>query len=154
MTPLVSLREHRLRVEAPPALCFQVVASAGRTMEQRSEREKVVRFETQVRGTTIVTTELLRLDPPNRIDYRWLDGPLPAVEETIDFAADDGGCMLRYRGRFRTPHRGLRGRIEAVLIRRMFDRPVREHLAEAKRIAEARARRSRVFARERAGEAP
>lgn len=148
MGRIVELPEERARVEAPAELCFQVVAAAGTTLEERSDREKLVEFRTDLRRRELVTVELVYLDPPNRIAYRWVEGPLRHVKETIDvLSRSEGGCELRYRGRFETPHRGIRGAIEGWIIRRMFGRAVREHLASAKEIAEARTGRSHVFPR-------
>jgi hypothetical protein len=149
MGRIVELPEESARIGAPAELCFQVVAAAGTMLEERSDRERLVEFRTDLRGRELVTIELVYLDPPNRIAYRWVEGPLQHVEETIDvLPRPEGGCELRYRGRFETPHRGIRGVIEGWIIKRMFAPAVREHLERAKEIAESRAERSHVFRRE------
>lgn len=148
MGRIVRLPERRLRIEAPAELTFQVVSSAGTILERRSDDERVVEFHAQVRGRPVVTTELVRLDPPRRIDYEWLTGPLQNVRETISVSPAEGaGCALGYEGSFETPHGGLVGLVESFVVRRAFDRAVREHLREAKHLAEARASRSKVFRR-------
>lgn len=137
-----------MRIGAPAELTFQVISCAGKTIERRSDHERVVEFKAEIRGRSVVTTELVRLHPPRRIEYRWLTGPLPLAQETISVLPAKGrGCDLWYRGSFETPHGGLVGIAEAIVVRRMFDRAVREHLREAKQLAEARASRSIVFGR-------
>ncbi len=144
----VALPNRAVPVEAAAELTYQVVSSAGHTRERRGDRERIVEFHTEVRGRPVVTTELVRLDPPHGIDYRWLEGPLKAVEERIEVTpVDPHRCELRYRGRFETPHGGLVGLVEGWVIRRMFDRAVRDHLDSAKHLAEERAKRSKLFRR-------
>lgn len=142
----VALPDRAISVDAAAELTYQVVSSAGHTRERRGDHERIVEFHTEVRGRPVVTTELVRLDPPYGIDYRWLEGPLPAVEERIEVApVDRDRCELRYRGRFETPHGGIVGIVEGWMIRRMFDRAVRDHLDTAKQLAEERAKRSKLF---------
>ena len=142
----IVLPDRSFSVEAPAELTYQVVSSAGRTLDHRGDRERIVEFRTEGRGRPVVTTELVRLDPPHGIDYRWLEGPLPAVEEHIDVVpTEPNRCELRYRGRFETPHGGLVGIVEGRVIRRMFDRAVGRHLQLAMQLAEERAKRSKVF---------
>lgn len=137
-----------MRVQAPPDFVFQLVASGGRVVERRSEHERLVEFTADIGGRSIVTMELVTLDPPTRIGYRWITGPLPAVEETIDVVPiDEDSCDLVYAGRFRTPHGGLRAIAERRAIRRTFARVVHEHLLDAKRLAEERAERSKRWTR-------
>lgn len=139
-------------IRAPQELCFEVVAAAGRRLEKRSKNEWVVEFTTRVGDRTVTTVELLILDRPTSIDYRWLEGPLPEVEETISFSALDAATTrLDYRGTFRLG-RGLLGwLIGVVRVKPLFDRLVAEHLEQAKEVAEARAARSQVHATKRRG---
>lgn len=137
-----------MRVAAPRPLCFEVVAAAGKTIEVRSDSERVVEFETAHGGRAIRTVELVRLTPPERIDYRWIEGPLPAVEETIFFEeAGPRETALVYTGRF-APGRGARAwLVGPFFVRRSFNRLVAEHLETAKDVAERRAQRSLVYPR-------
>jgi hypothetical protein len=147
----VALPGRTVSVEAAAELTYQVVSSAGQTRERRGVHERVVEFHIEVRGRPVVTTELVRLDPPYGIYYRWLEGPLPAVEERIEVTPVEAHrCELRYRGRFETPHGGIVGIVEGWMIRRTFDRAVRDHLYTAKQLAEERAKRSKLFWRARA----
>lgn len=142
-----SLPERRVRVRAAPALCYQVVSSAGRILERRSPTERVVEFDAVAGGKRVVTKELVRLDEPGRrISYEWLEGPLPFVQESIDVEAlPDGSAELRYRGRYATKRGPIQCLLGMLFVRRVFDRAVREHLAQAKQIAERRAARSKLF---------
>lgn len=144
----IALATQRVYVEALRELCFEVVAATGEIVEKRTDDERVVEFVSEHRGKTIRTIELVKLEPPERIHYRWLEGPLPGVEEEIAFEVAEDGCTeMTYRGRFRPgrgPFRWLLGRL---YVKRVFDRLVREHLDQGKQAAERRAVRSRVYDR-------
>jgi hypothetical protein len=141
----IGLKERRVRVEAPRALCFEVVAAAGTTRQVLSETEKIVEFRTDYRGREIVTVERLVLDRPGKIDYRWIEGSLPEVTETISF--DEVGPRttdMIYQGRF-APRRGpLQWLIGRLAVKPAFDRLVLEHLNQGKEVAERRAARSKL----------
>lgn len=104
-------------------------------------------FETHARGKRFRTRELVRLDEPSRrIDYTWIEGPLPFVEETIAVQPLlDGSSELHYQGRYATGRGPIKCLLGKIFVRGAFDRAVREHLAEAKAVAERRAVRSKVF---------
>lgn len=138
----IQLARQGVTVAAPRGLCFEVVASAGETLEERPDGAKVVRFTTELRRRQVPTTELVVAEPPDRIRYRWLEGPLPEVEEAISFKEAGGATELVYEGRFR-PGRGLiRWLYGRVVVKPVFERLVRQHLQQAKDVAEGRARRS------------
>ena len=97
----IELATQRVTIQAPKALCFEVIAAAGETVQKRSDTERVVDFDLEHKGQLIKTRELLNLRPPDAIDYRWLDGPLPFVEETISFEArGDRTTDMIYEGSF------------------------------------------------------
>ena len=145
---MIELPARTVEIEAAPSLVFEVIAAGGRTIEERSPTERIVAFRSQVSGRTIETVEHVTLYPPERIEYIWLEGPLPAVRESIAVApAAHGSSRIRYEGRFQ-PAGNLIQRLAArVVVRRAFDRAVRAHLAEVKRLAEERAARSHVHPR-------
>jgi hypothetical protein len=148
----IGLKDRCVRVEAPRGLCFEVVAGAGRTRDVLSETERIVEFRTDYKGREVVTLERIELDPPVSIDYRWIEGPLPDVTETISFEeVGPRTTDMRYRGRF-APRRGpfswLVGRF---VIKPAFDRLVLELLNQAKEVAERRAARSRLYGASGAG---
>jgi hypothetical protein len=141
----IALATQCVRVEAPRDLCFEVVAAAGKLVEKRSQTERVVEFVSEHKGKTIRTLELVKLEPPERILYSWLKGPLPGVEEEIAFEVAADGCTeMTYRGSFRAGAGSLRWVMGRLYVRRVFDRLVREHLDQGKRAAEQRAARSHV----------
>jgi hypothetical protein len=141
----IGLKERRVRVRAPRALCFDVVGAAGTTRRVLSETEKIVEFRTDYRGREIVTLERLVLDRPARIDYRWIEGPLPEVTETISFEElGPRTTDMIYRGRF-APRRGpLQWLLGRLVVKPAFDRLVLEHLNQGKEVAERRAARSKL----------
>jgi uncharacterized protein YndB with AHSA1/START domain len=78
----VKLDHQVIVIDAPSELCFEVVATAGRRLEKRSDTEWVVEFVTAAGGRDVRTVELLTLDRPHAIYYRWLEGQLREVTET------------------------------------------------------------------------
>ncbi len=147
------LSDQSVVVDAPRKLCFEVVAAAGRRLEKRSEKEWVVEFRTLAGDREFRTVELLTLERPSVIHYRWLEGPLPEVHETIRFVPlDHNRTRLAYSGRF-SVGKGLLGWVIGRLrVKRLFDRLVIEHLQQAKEVAERRAMRTRVHPRSTEGE--
>ncbi|MBA3430964.1 MAG: hypothetical protein H0U16_05725 [Actinobacteria bacterium] len=144
----MKLRDQAVVVNAPRELCFEVVVAAGRRIENRSDKAWVVEFVTAAGGREVRTVELLTLDRPRAIHYRWLEGPLPDVNETISFATiDENTTRLAYRGAFSLGRGPLGWAIGLLRVKPLFDRLVGEHLQQAKEVAEKRAARSRVHAR-------
>ena len=143
----VELKLQSVEVAAPPELVFEVVAGAGKTVG-KTERGNLVEFETTWREKVIKTIEEVELDPPRRIGYRWIEGPLDYVVEEIRFEpVGSGKTVMTYSGRLGAPP-GLIGWLRTMLfVRPVFNRLVREHLFEGKHIAETRAQRSRVHPR-------
>lgn len=75
----MKLSDQSVVVDAPRELCFEVVAAAGRRLEKHSEKEWVVEFTTFAGDREFRTVELLTLERPSVIHYRWLEGPLSEV---------------------------------------------------------------------------
>ncbi len=96
----IGLKRQRVPVSAARSLTFEVVASAGKTLEERPEGAKVVQFTTTFRGRDVHTKELIMIEPPDRIRYEWLQGPLPEVNEVISFIDNGEGTELVYDGDF------------------------------------------------------
>ncbi len=144
----MKLSDQAVVINAPRELCFEVVAAAGRRLEKRSDTEWIVEFMTEAGSGRVRTVELLTLDRPRAIRYRWLEGPLLNVEETIGFTAiDENTTRLAYRGAFSPGWGPLRLVFGRLRVKPLFDRLVREHLQQAKEIAEKRAARTMVHAR-------
>lgn len=105
-------------------------------------------FETRLGDRVIKTVEEVQLRRPDRIGYRWVEGPLDGVEEEIRFEEQRRGeTLMTYSGSLEAP-RGLVGWLRTFFfVRPVFNRLVGEHLVEGKRVAERRAARSRVHPR-------
>lgn len=145
----INLRTQSVVAAAPQKLCFEVVAAAGRVIEEASPTDRIVEFKTTYRGREVVTVERLHLDPPTRIDYEWVKGPLPEVRESISFSVDgDKLTRITYEGVFDVRGGPLARLVARVAIKPSFDRIVLEHLEDAKDIAERRARRTHVHRQE------
>lgn len=142
----IRFRTQSVVAAAPQQLCFEVIAAAGRKVEEISPSERIVEFKTNYRGREVVTFERLHLTPPERIDYEWVKGPLPDVRESIAFRSDgEKGTRITYDGVFDVSGGPLARIAARLLIKPRFEQIVLEHLEEAKQIAERRAARSRVY---------
>jgi hypothetical protein len=139
------LRSQSVRIEAPRELVFEVVSAAGKEVGEAGE-EKLIEFETGWRGRVFKTVEAVTFDRPDRIVYRWTQGPLSNVEEEIHFARlGPRQTEMSYRGAFKAAP-GLFGWLRSfTLVRPIFNGVVREHLEEGKRLSEQRASRSRLY---------
>jgi hypothetical protein len=120
-------------------------------IERISETEHVVEFLTDFRGRNVRTVERVELEPPRVIRSSWLEGPLPAVEEEITFSTQGlDRTEIRLLGRVHPPPAGVLGWFSGRLVVKFrFERIVREHLLDAKTIAEKRAARGRKYPRPR-----
>jgi len=144
----MKLAEQQIEVHAPRELCFEVVAAAGTRVERRSDVEWVVEFVSDEGSSAVRTVELLTLERPHAIHYEWLEGPLDEVRETIFFdELDPATTRLRYVGEFSFGGGPIRDAVARLRIKPKFDRLVRDHLEEARTVAERRAARSRVYPR-------
>jgi len=109
--PLGPLEIH---IDAPRETVFDAIRAPYRERVPRALREKVEVLErgtdmvlaahyTPIRGRLRATTvETVRFDPPERVDFRLVRGPVPQVEETFLLRAADGGTTLTYRGELAT----------------------------------------------------
>lgn len=69
----------------------------------RSDHMVLAAHHTPVgRRLTAVTVETVTFDPPQRIGFRLVRGPVPSVIETFDLAPCDGGTRLTYTGELST----------------------------------------------------
>lgn len=139
------LRSQEIRVAAPQELVFDVIASAGKRVGE-TEDAQLIEFESEWRGRVFKTVEAVSLDRPRRISYSWVMGPVIGVQEEIALAQTDARTTkLSYRGSFQ-PSAGLVGWFRSVtVVRPIFNKLVKDHLREAKRLSEARALRSKVY---------
>ena len=143
----MQLRTQRVHVAAPRELVFEVIASAGNDVGA-TEGGRLVEFETEWQGRVFKTVEAVTFERPERIIYRWVTGPLVGVEEEIALRERDAQTTeMSYRGSFEPPA-GFAGWFRSLtVVRPIFNNLAREHLEQGKRIAEARALRSRRYPR-------
>jgi polyketide cyclase/dehydrase/lipid transport protein len=53
-------------------------------------------------GLTVTAVELVRFEPPHRISFRLVKGPVPHVIERYELQPRDGGTAFEYRGELGT----------------------------------------------------
>lgn len=97
-------------VAAPPKAVYAAAAAPYAARRPRALREKVQIWErgdgmvlaahrTPVSDRlTAVTVETVTLEPPERMTFRLLRGPVPYVTETFTFTATARGTRLTYEG--------------------------------------------------------
>ncbi|MFV0132032.1 SRPBCC family protein [Streptomyces sp. HMX87] len=98
-------------IAAPRETVFEVIAQPYLGRATRAVREKVTVLEqgsdmvlaahrTPVAGgrLTATTVETVRFTRPERIDFRLVRGPVPAVTETFELTEEGPGTRLVYRG--------------------------------------------------------
>ena len=137
-------------IAAPREVVHQVIAEPylGRQTRALAEKLRVVEraddsviaeHRTRV-GSRLVTATLesVRFSAPDRIDFRLLRGPVPAVAESFTLEASDGRTLLHYEGTLETDlwHAGVAwGR----LVVRQWNAAVRASLDSIRSEAERRA---------------
>jgi hypothetical protein len=137
----IPLRTRRFLVHAPRPLVFEAVASLGKLVERRSDREQVVEFVTGRGDGGMRLRELATLHHPERIEYRSLDAPVERVEESIALTEPaPGATTITYRGRF-WMGRGPRAWLQGLRAKRAFDRLASQQIEAGKHLAERSARR-------------
>ncbi len=154
-----------IEVAAPAPLVFQMLCAIGQGQQHPGEAAEIIERngdEMVCEFTTVVTPPLVppqavrtrewvRTIPPDRVEYRHLDGPVRGLEETITVEPiDQARSRLEYRAAY--PTSGLLGRLRYHLARPMIEQVMREHFRDLKDRAEERARRSRVFAPDRSAQ--
>ena len=90
-------------------------------------------------GLTAVTVETVTLDPPNRMGFRLLRGPVPHVIETFTYDETADGTRLSYGGELGTDLWRL-GQAWGDLVARGWVDVVRDSMAAIKTESERRAR--------------
>lgn len=140
-------------IAAPREIVFAAAAAPYAERAPRALREKVRVLErgegmvlaahyTPVgRRLTAVTVESVTLDPPARMGFRLLRGPVPHVIETFDFEATPDGTRLTYTGELGTDL-GPAGQHWGNLVARSWEAAVRASLELIKAEAERPARQS------------
>lgn len=156
----IRMRPCSVRIDAPRELVFQMMSHFGRgrlpgdnneasKVLERDGNSLVVEFQTKTLFTTYATIEEVTLQPPKRIDFEHLSGPLQYAREAFIFEDVDGKMThLTHTGEFILNSRALFGWLAGVIyVKPIFERVIVRHLAQVKQAAEARSARSRVFPR-------
>ena len=148
-----------VHIRADRRLAFEVVSAFGaasgegsgsRVLETEADGRLLVEFHTPTPTLTgghrtYRTVERVTLQPPERIDFDGVSGPLPLLRDRFTFTAVDGCTEFAYESTF-----GLKGWAFGWLLARLYVRPLlgrfmREHVAELRHTVEARAARSRAY---------
>ena len=135
-------------IAAPRDLVFEIITApySGRTPSgsgievlARSDELVVAAHHTKVHFYTARTIEIVELEPPDRVGFRHLAGPVPYAVEQFELDESGGGTELRYTGEVGIDFFVL-GRLAARhWVRPQWERAVREHLEDVKGSAEQRA---------------
>jgi hypothetical protein len=140
-----------VEIEAPRELVHEILSAPYlRRIEDDSievlagdEKVVVAAHLTKVHFYEARTVEAIELDPPARIGFRHLTGPVPEAVEEFRLEADGERTVLRYDGTLGIDYFWL-GRLAARRwVLPQWNRAVSEHLDEVKAKAEQRARRRR-----------
>lgn len=136
-------------IDAPRALAYAAASAPYAERRTRAMQEKVEILErtdnmvlavhhTPLTGIlTAVTVETVSFDPPQRIGFRLLRGPVPHVTETFTFEETDSGCRLRYHGELGTDL-GPLGAAWGDVVARKWEATVHSSLQDIKAEAERR----------------
>jgi hypothetical protein len=139
-----------MRIAAPRDLVFEMIEApyAGRApggsgieVIAQGDRLVVAAHHTKVHFYTARTVELIEFDPPGRVSFRHLGGPVPHAEEQFALTEAEGGTEIEYSGEVGIDFAVL-GRVAGRhWVRPQWERTVREHLEDLKARAEQRASR-------------
>jgi hypothetical protein len=138
-----------VRIEAPRDVVFEIVSApylqrAPRAMAQKlrvvERGENMVLAEHFTKAGLLVTTtlETVRFEPPERVHFRLVRGPVPHVVERFALREVGDATELDYTGELGTDLWAVGRRFGAVVARRWED-AVRESLAGVQAEAERQA---------------
>ena len=144
----------RIQIAAPPEIVFDVIAAPYLRRTPRAMRAKLDVIE---RGTdlvlaahhtplapglTVTTVETVHFEPPHRISFRLVKGPVPHVVERYELQPYDGGTAFEYRGELGTDLWTL-GAWWGRVVASAWERTVATTLDGVRTEAERRASRTR-----------
>lgn len=144
----------KVEIDAPRDLVFEQISSPylGRTpaalrskveVLERGTGLAVAKHRTKLPLMDAVTVEAVVFEPPNRISFRLLQGPVPHVSEEFVLEQIRSGTLLTYRGELGADL-WLVGRFYGgSIVRPAWERTVAASLEEIKNGAEQRARARR-----------
>ncbi len=139
----------RVRIGAPRETVFDVIASPYLGRTPRALRAKLHVLErgadlvlaehyTRTHGLTATTLETVRFEPPARVDFRLVRGPVPHVVEQFLLEETAAGTELEYRGELGTDLWALGG-VWGAAVASTWVATVESSLATVKAEAERRA---------------
>ena len=140
-----------IQIAAPRELVFDIIAApylrrTPRALEsklhvvERGQDMVLAAHFTQVGGFVATTLETVRFEPPSRIHFRLVRGPVPYVVEQFLLDETGGRTELEYRGELGTDLWAL-GRWWGERVARRWEAAVRASLESVKTEAERRAAR-------------
>jgi Polyketide cyclase / dehydrase and lipid transport len=144
----------RIQIAAPPEIVFDVIAAPYLRRTPRALRAKLEVIERGTdlvlaahhtplaRGLTVTTVETVHFEPPDRISFRLVKGPVPHVVERYELQPRDGGTAFAYSGESGTDLWTL-GAWWAERVGPAWERTVATSLEGVRAEAERRARRHR-----------
>jgi hypothetical protein len=94
---------------------------------------------TQVGRRRVTTVETVRFEPPERIHFRLVRGPVPHLSEAFELAETEAGTELTWSGELGTDF-GPIGERWGRLVARAWARAVAQSVAAVKAEAERRSR--------------
>jgi hypothetical protein len=103
----------RIRISAPRDIVFDVIASPYLGKTPRALRQKLEVLErgedlvlaahyTRTYGLTATTIETVRFEPPERVHFRLVRGPVPHVVEQFSLEEAPAGTDVEYSGELGT----------------------------------------------------
>lgn len=144
------LGPQRVLIEAPREVVFEVVAGPYRrtpramrhkleVLERGSDLVLAAHHTPTAYGLTATTLETVRFEPPGRISFRLVRGPVPHLTEAFELSEVGAATELVYSGELGTDLWALGARWGA-LVGAAWERAVATSLAGTREEAERRAR--------------
>ncbi len=142
----------RFSIRAPRELVFEVVSAPylGRTPRalrsklevlERSDDFVLAAHHTRAYGLTATTVETVRFEPPERVHFRLVRGPVPYVVEQFELHETADGTLLEYTGELGTDLWAL-GSWWGAAVARTWEATVESSLRAVADEAERRSKRT------------
>jgi hypothetical protein len=139
------------RIRAPREVVFEVLSSPYLRRTPRALRAKLEVLErgedfvlaahyTHAYGLTATTVETVHFEPPERVHFRLVRGPVPHVVEHFVLRETEDGTELEYGGELGTDLWAL-GALWGAAVARTWEATVRDSLETVKAEAERRGER-------------
>jgi hypothetical protein len=141
-----------IRIAAPRDLVFELISApylgrapgnSGIEVLARGEDLAVAAHFTKVHFYTARTVEAVKFNPPDRVGFRHLSGPVPHAVEEFVLNESEGETELRYDGEVGIDFSFLGRLAGRYWVRAQWKRAVREDLEDLRQRAEQLAARRR-----------